>query len=77
LGAAARLATADHVFLHALEREGALKSRRMKVGGRSRIYYSVTAKCLKRYQTLASDWTTLAEAIQSVIAGGGRGTAAP
>jgi PadR family transcriptional regulator, regulatory protein PadR len=28
--------------LHALETEGALKSRRMTVNGRSRIYYSLT-----------------------------------
>ena len=66
-----------YTVLHALEREGALKSRRMKVDGRSRIYYGVTAKGLKRYHMLAGDWTTLAEAIRSVIAGGERGTAAP
>jgi PadR family transcriptional regulator PadR len=53
--------------LHALERDGALKSRRMKVDGRSRIYYSVTARGLKRYENLAGNWTTLTKAIQSVI----------
>lgn len=61
-----------YTVLHSLERQGALKSRRMKVGGRSRIYYSVTANGLKRYHALAGDWTMLAEAIQSVIAGGRR-----
>ncbi len=54
-------------MLHALGRDGALKSRRMKVDGRSRIYYSVTARGRKRYETLAGSWTTLATAIQSVI----------
>lgn len=58
-----------YTVLHALEREGALKSRRMKVEGRSRIYYSVTAHGLKRYQDLAGTWTILARAIQSVIKG--------
>jgi PadR family transcriptional regulator PadR len=56
-----------YTVLHALERDGALKSRRMKVDGRSRIYYSVTARGRKRYETLAGSWTTLAKAIQSVI----------
>jgi len=56
-------------LLHALEKDGALKSRRKTVGGRSRIYYSVTARGLKRYQDLAGSWTTLAQAIQSVIKG--------
>lgn len=58
-----------YTVLHALERDGALKSRRMRVDGRSRIYYSVTPRGLKRYQDLASSWTSLTSAIQSVIKG--------
>ncbi|MEO6080039.1 MAG: PadR family transcriptional regulator [Steroidobacteraceae bacterium] len=58
-----------YTVLHALEREGALKSRRMQVDGRSRIYYAVTVRGLKRYQDLAGSWTTLTQAIQSVIRG--------
>jgi PadR family transcriptional regulator PadR len=53
--------------LHSLERDGALKSRRMQVDGRSRIYYSVTARGLKRYQALAGSWTALTHAIRSVV----------
>jgi len=56
-----------YTVLHALEREGALKSRRRRVEGRSRIYYSLTPAGLRRYQNLASNWVTLARAIQSVI----------
>jgi PadR family transcriptional regulator PadR len=56
-----------YTVLHALEREGALKSRRRRVEGRSRIYYTLTPAGLKRYQNLASSWVTLARAIQSVI----------
>lgn len=59
-----------YTVLHALEREGALKSRRRRVEGRSRIYYSLTAAGLKRYRALAGSWTTLAKAIQSVMKGG-------
>ncbi len=58
-----------YTVLHALEREGALKSRRKVVEGRSRIYYAVTAGGLRRYTDLARNWTTLAEAIQSVMRG--------
>jgi PadR family transcriptional regulator PadR len=58
-----------YTVLHALEREGALKSRRMRAEGRIRIYYSVTARGLKRYQELAGNWTTLTRAIQSVLGG--------
>jgi PadR family transcriptional regulator, regulatory protein PadR len=58
-----------YTVLHALERDGALKSRRKVVDGRSRIYYAVTASGLKRYTALANSWSTLAAAIQSVIQG--------
>jgi PadR family transcriptional regulator PadR len=56
-----------YTVLHALEREGALKSRRRRVEGRSRIYYSLTPAGMRRYQNLASNWVTLARAIQAVI----------
>ena len=58
-----------YTVLHALEREGALKSRRKAVEGRSRIYYAVTASGLRRYRDLANTWSALAEAIQSVMRG--------
>jgi PadR family transcriptional regulator PadR len=58
-----------YTVLHALERDGALKSRRKVVEGRSRIYYAVTANGLRRYTDLAKNWSTLASAIQSVING--------
>lgn len=56
--------------LHALERAGALKSRRKTVAGRSRIYYSVTKAGSRRLADLAAQWTSLAEAIQKTLAGG-------
>src|SRR5207247_8831862 len=56
--------------LHGLESDGALRSRRKKVNGRSRIYYSVTAKGLRRLADLSEDWTSLAAAIQKMLTGG-------
>jgi PadR family transcriptional regulator PadR len=61
--------------LHALENEGALKSRRKTVNGRSRIYYSVTAKGSRRLADLSGAWTNLTAAIQTVLKGGQNGSA--
>lgn len=56
--------------LHALERDGALKSRRRTVNGRSRIYYSVTRAGARRLADLTKTWTRLTAAIQIMLAGG-------
>src|SRR5271157_1313683 len=56
--------------LHGLERDGALKSRRKPVNGRSRIYYSVTVAGSHRLARLSETWASLAGAIQKVLAGG-------
>src|SRR5450755_2728028 len=56
--------------LHGLEREGALRSRRRMVGGRSRIYYSVTRSGSRRLAELSKVWTNLATAIQRMLTGG-------
>ncbi len=56
--------------LHGLERDGALRSRRRTVNGRSRIYYSVTAAGLRRLAGLSETWTSLASAIQKMLTGG-------
>lgn len=55
--------------LHGLELEGALKSRRKTVQGRSRIYYSLTATGKKRLAKMTATWTSLAEAIGKVLGG--------
>src|SRR5487761_491588 len=52
--------------LHGLERDGALKSRRKTVNGRSRIYYSVTRAGAHRLADLSKSWTSLATAIQKM-----------
>jgi len=61
--------------LHGLERDGALKSRRKTVNGRSRIYYSVTRAGSRRLAGLSEAWTNLAAAIQGMLAGGQHGAA--
>ncbi len=42
--------------LHGLERNGSLKSKRKAVGGRTRVYYSVTKKGRDRLEKLHNDW---------------------
>jgi PadR family transcriptional regulator PadR len=56
--------------LHGLEREGALRSRRKTVGGRSRIYYSLTRAGSCRLAGLSKVWTNLAATIQRMLTGG-------
>src|SRR6202012_2752761 len=51
-------------LLHALEKDGALKSRRKTVNGRSRVYYTLTARGAKRLAALTGDWTALNIAVQ-------------
>ena len=56
--------------LHGLEKDGALKSRRKTVNGRSRVYYTLTARGAKRLNFLSDNWNTLNRAVQAVMAGG-------
>lgn len=56
--------------LHGLERDGALKSRRKAVNGRSRVYYTLTTKGARRLHDLTQTWTTLNGAIQTMLTGG-------
>lgn len=56
--------------LHGLERDGALKSRRKIVNGRSRIYYSVTRAGSRRLADLSKSWANLTAAIQKMLTGG-------
>jgi PadR family transcriptional regulator PadR len=56
--------------LHGLESDGAIKSRRKTVGGRSRIYYTVTRAGTRRLAELSGTWARLAGAIEGMLAGG-------
>lgn len=53
--------------LHGLERNGSLKSRRKPVGGRTRVYYSLTGKGRKRLGKLQADWHRIQGGIASAL----------
>lgn len=53
--------------LHALEQQGALRSKERTVDGRTRIYYGVTAKGRRRLDTLMSEWERLSLGIRSFL----------
>ena len=55
--------------LHALEIEGSLKSKRKAVGGRTRIYYSVTKRGSRKLSRIAGTWSSLTRAVQGVLEG--------
>src|SRR5438270_4308469 len=70
---AIRLATGNSIslgegvvypVLHGLEREGALKSRRRTINGRTRVYYTVTSGGTKRLASLVQQWTRIADAMR-------------
>ncbi len=58
-------------LLHALERSGALTSRRAAVNGRSRIYYALAPSGASRLAELTGVWSRLTQALQQVMKGDG------
>jgi PadR family transcriptional regulator PadR len=54
-------------LLHALEKDGALKAEARPAGGRTRIYYSLTAKGVRRLFDLTDDWSRMVRAVQQVL----------
>jgi PadR family transcriptional regulator PadR len=53
--------------LHGLEKNGALKAKRKEVNGRTRVYYSVTAKGRKRFDRLAKEWDRVSFGVRSAL----------
>lgn len=53
--------------LHSLERNGALKARRKAVSGRTRVYYSVTARGRKRLDRLQGEWQRIESGINAAF----------
>jgi PadR family transcriptional regulator PadR len=53
--------------LHGLERNGALKAKRKTVDGRTRVYYSVTAKGKKRLDRLQGEWHRIQSGITAAL----------
>jgi len=53
--------------LHSLERSGSLKARRKPVGGRTRVYYSLTRQGRGRLADLQEDWRRIQGGIETAI----------
>jgi PadR family transcriptional regulator PadR len=78
---AVRLTTGDAISLgegviypalHSLERQGALKSKRKDVDGRTRVYYSVTAKGQRRLERLHGEWQRIQSGVAAALENPGR-----
>lgn len=57
-------------LLHALEKDGALKSRRVPAGPRTRVYYTLTSRGVRRLFDLTDDWGRMQGAVGAVLKGG-------
>lgn len=53
--------------LHSLERNGALKAKRKPVNGRTRVYYTVTPKGRRRFETLSAEWDRVSSGVRSAL----------
>ena len=53
--------------LHSLENNGALRSKRKAVDGRTRVYYSLTAKGRKRLDRLQGEWHRIRTGITAAL----------
>ena len=55
--------------LHGLEKRGLVRGRRRSVAGRTRVYYSITQKGVRRLASLTSHWQRIAEGVEAVMQG--------
>ncbi len=53
--------------LHSLERNGALKAKRKKVDGRTRVYYALTARGRKRLERLHGEWRRIQSGVAAAM----------
>jgi PadR family transcriptional regulator, regulatory protein PadR len=54
-------------LLHALEADGLLKTQRRPVGGRTRVYYTLTSKGIRRLFDLTDEWRRLGGAVERAL----------
>ena len=54
-------------LLRALEKDGDLKSRTEPAGGRTRVYYALTAKGVRRLFDQTDQWTRIVRAVQQAL----------
>lgn len=53
--------------LHTLEAKGYLKARSKSVDGRTRVYYKVTAKGRKRYESIHQQWQDITAGVNACL----------
>lgn len=53
--------------LHSLERNGSLKSKRKKVDGRTRVYYSLNTKGRQRLSQLQQEWSRIKNGVSAAL----------
>lgn len=53
--------------LHGLERNACLKAKRKPVGGRTRVYYHLTAKGKRRLESLERDWNRIQSGVNAAL----------
>lgn len=53
--------------LHSLEAGGALRSKRKKVDGRTRVYYTLSAKGKKRLDRLQIEWQRIQSGVSAAL----------
>ena len=54
-------------LLHALEADGLLKTQRRSAGGRTRVYYMLTSKGVRRLFDLTDEWRRLGGAVEQAL----------
>ena len=54
-------------LLHALEADGLLKTQRRPAGGRTRVYYTLTSKGVRRLFDLTDEWRRLGGAVERAL----------
>lgn len=55
--------------LHQLEAQKLVRSRRAEVEGRSRLYYSLTARGQKRLEAITKEWAEVSAGVANVLGG--------
>jgi PadR family transcriptional regulator PadR len=59
--------------LHSMEARGSVRSRSRRADGRTRIYYSLTARGGARLARLTASWRRMSQGVESVLAGASDG----
>ena len=54
-------------LLHALEADGLLKTQHRPAGGRTRVYYALTSKGVRRLFDLTDEWRRLGGAVERAL----------